>query len=961
MSTLQYTRCLVRRGFLVTAAVIALPLAGLAGSAPPADPRAPEVDWRLSVSRVYREKPGFHGPDPAARYLRMDFSDTVDGQTVTFWHVIDPQARTHSIHQTDDPVSEAVGSENHKSTFAFTALCAMPTAPRNRTEAVYSRKDKGTTGQVTREKSWSSMESWNMARDSALGNGVYTYSDSTSSYSEKTTILHDKGRIVDWEHVDGEVETSGVTDRSAEWQPMIGYPGDATSESSRAADNGSPNAIATFSQVYTTADFIADTSSKVPPLPGPELHWEDSTWEPSPGLAGGRYTVWGKPGPMAFRILTADESSFYMEVASGAFRNNSEQEQQVLWYEYARLHTATEDTILRVGSANVAPGEETPPIIFDPRNPTLLFRGQNASYGVRLLPVELMVDASRDGEMSFTDAAILDHDQTTAQKPFTFWLNNDHDGDGVGEELESGPEDSADNIISSYRDTEDFTRLWISLKGLTEMVKAGGVQLQLEWKSNDGTTNWSAADGNPAIKIYRAAESDGGRKYVEEDATASQQIASPYKAAYGLARKGSTLMLQLSQVALANLSETQPNLYLIFEGVTAGRGRLMLNLIKAGQKVGEYPPLYLELKDVRRMYERVKAQPEGILAPYTTVSAPFAGPLHYAADPWDWPFEKPWDEAKQCIVFVHGWNCSYADFLSSGTTKFKRLWHQGFKGHLAAFRWETRKSDSCIDPGEYNRSENRAWIYGDSLKQWITALHGSGYRVSLIGHSMGNVVSSEAIRRGAPVVNYLMMEAAVPASCYDKNAAAVATLVTADTQKPTPDWDINPGRNEATKGSRGYLSTLGATVINFFNPDDFALATGQVTEVCGIPLRKDANWEKNQEDYKPDYHPLNDWIYSHATHTSIGQPIPLAQRAKLILFNNQSRYVTDTWEMKAFVSRSRTKAVGAGASGGLVSENINLKTQFGFGTARSDHSGQFTRRIQLVDDLYKVIRQKAEQ
>lgn len=203
MSTLQYTRCLVRRGFLVIAAIIALPLSGLAGSASPADPRAPEVDWRLSVSRVYREKPGFHGPDPAARYLRMDFSDTVDGQTVTFWHVIDPQARTHTIHQTDDPVSEAVGSENHKSTFAFTALCAMPTAPRNRTEAVYSRKDKGTTGQVTREKSWSSMESWNMARNSALGNGVYTYSDSTSSYSEKTTILHDKGRIVDWEHVDG--------------------------------------------------------------------------------------------------------------------------------------------------------------------------------------------------------------------------------------------------------------------------------------------------------------------------------------------------------------------------------------------------------------------------------------------------------------------------------------------------------------------------------------------------------------------------------------------------------------------------------------------------------------------------------------------------------------------------------------------------------------------------------------
>ena len=531
--------------------------------------------------------------------------------------------------------------------------------------------------------------------------------------------------------------------------------------------------------------------------------------------------------------------------------------------------------------------------------------------------------------------------------------------------MDSGPEDSADNAITSKRDLEDFARLWITFKGITEMVKTGGVTLQLEWKPTDGSTSWPTADGNPAIKVYKAADADGGRKYLEEDATAISQTTSPYSTAYGLVGKGTPLTLTLSPITLANLSESQPNLYLLFEGVGAGKGRLVLNLIKGGQKIGEYPPLYNDLMDVRKMYERAKAQPENIQAPYDNLTAPFTGPVNYVADPWNWAFVKAPDETKQCIVFVHGWNCGYSDFLVTGSTMFKRLWHRGFKGHFATLRWETRKVDGCLDPGEYNRSENRAWVYGDALKQWITSLQGSGYRVSLIAHSMGNVVAGEALRRGAPVVNYLMMEAAVPASCYDTNAATVAPLVTAESSKPTPDWNVDPGNNEATKGYRGYLQqplTGQLNIVNFFNPDDFALATGQVTDVCGIPFRKDANWEKNQEDYKPDGHALNDWLYSYSTHYLIGgQPIPLAQRAKLTLFSNQSRYVADTWEMKAFVARSRTKAAGAGSIGGCVDENISLKAQYGFGTARSDHSGQFTRRIQLVDDLYRLIREKAEQ
>jgi hypothetical protein len=69
------------------------------------------------------------------------------------------------------------------------------------------------------------------------------------------------------------------------------------------------------------------------------------------------------------------------------------------------------------------------------------------------------------------------------------------------------------------------------------------------------------------------------------------------------------------------------------------------------------------------------------------------------------------------------------------------------------------------------------------------------------------------------------------------------------------------------------------------------------------------------------------------------------------------RYVTDSWEMKAFVARSRTKAAGALASGNSVfAQNVNLSNPpYNFGRERPDHSGQCTRDIQEVDTLYHVM------
>jgi pimeloyl-ACP methyl ester carboxylesterase len=396
------------------------------------------------------------------------------------------------------------------------------------------------------------------------------------------------------------------------------------------------------------------------------------------------------------------------------------------------------------------------------------------------------------------------------------------------------------------------------------------------------------------------------------------------------------------------IDEVNPVINLLFEGVEEGVGELYFEIIDpSGRRIGTSPGVSLDLKNVQKMYERAKAQPENIVGPYT-VGQPFVGPVNYVADPNGNPFAKAWDETDQCAVFVHGWNVSYDEYGSVAQTMFKRLWHQGFKGHFASFRWDTRKSDGMFDAGEYNRSENRAYIYGAGLKDWVATLSET-YSVSLIGHSMGNVLCGEALRQGLHVRNYLLMEAAIPMSCYAPDADRLPRLEDQERDHPTPDYHLNPTTNESTLGYRGYISTFTANIINFYNEADWALATGR-------SLGIETNWEKNQIDYKPDgsggaiYNPL--WNYEY----DLNQPLPL----RAWIASTKWRYVTDSWEMKAFVARSRTKAVGAFAGGGSIGSTENLR-DFGFGNQRPDHSGQFTRNVQQVDLLYKRMRERIEQ
>jgi hypothetical protein len=297
-------------------------------------------------------------------------------------------------------------------------------------------------------------------------------------------------------------------------------------------------------------------------------------------------------------------------------------------------------------------------------------------------------------------------------------------------------------------------------------------------------------------------------------------------------------------------------------------------------------------------------------------------------------FEAPPDEDEHCLIFVHGWKATEDDATNAGQTMFKRLWWEGYKGRFATFRWPTKTSAIS-----YNTSEWLAWKYGKSLADYVTKYVRQqlpGYRVSIAAHSMGNIVTGGALKRGLNLDRYLLMEAAVPAGCYDDSVNNYERFLAAEANHQTPD-------TASEMGYRLFLAPARANVakfVSFFNIDDFALATG-VTRLVGWPF--DTNWEKNQVDYKPDN-------FGSGTYLYLGNGASYFHSAS----DESFRRITDLHESMAFVARPRSRAAGAELHNATVFGSVlNLQTSCNFGLEVADHSGQFTRPIQQLRPFYQ--------
>ncbi len=537
--------------------------------------------------------------------------------------------------------------------------------------------------------------------------------------------------------------------------------------------------------------------------------------------------------------------------------------------------------------------------------------------------VKLQLDVNHDGVM---DLSFAGPDNTSYDRPFKFWLNNDFDRfhqfyepdwnnvyDEEEDDLKTGGSPGTVGITPDYnyqwadgafaipskRDLEDYTRLWIpGMKRLYETHT--NLSFELSIRNND------MADG-PAINLVLAAESDGGTRYLTNTTTANDQISLPSGKCIGRIGPNSTIRLNdFFNLALYPGTGAE---HFIWCGAKRGKGELVLQ-IKEGANLVAETSAWLDIKDIKEMYERWSIGDIGSKPPtntaYIAVEEMPVGASKFQYGP-------PETTNTPYILHVHGWNMSRYEKDRYAETAFKRLYWQGYQGRFGEFRWPTKTGFTTFDTSEF-----QAWKSGVGLYRLLTNLNGTyPGRVYLTAHSMGNIVTAEALRMAGAnqlVNTYIAMQAAIASHAYDP--------ITTNRSMGIFD-SYTPDRHAEywTNGALSYLSGIqgAARIANFFNRRDWALAF----------------WETDQNT-KPD-----------AGYSWVSVPYENERYYYQSGPNNirQLYFPQDSYEIFSFTTEARCYAVGAQtnvAGAFTLSAQVNLDiAPYNFGDLHKGHSGEF--------------------
>lgn len=499
--------------------------------------------------------------------------------------------------------------------------------------------------------------------------------------------------------------------------------------------------------------------------------------------------------------------------------------------------------------------------------------------------------------------------------------------------------DSQDNLIEGRRDLEDFTRLFLHLGGFHQELVSGTMKVGLKWKDTGGTT--------PRVKLYRMADAQGSDSYLKDDTAAAAQVSGVFRTALGEVSGTGTLVLPAT--VFANYSVSNPQAHLLFEASGEGKGQLCITIHKAdGTEIGEGPGVWMDLVNVRKLYQRVKAT--GIADNFqepsqTTGGNPPEPSMGWVDDPNENPHDplapKSWTETKQYIVFVHGWNMSYEGSHNFGETMFKRLWQRGYKGRYAFMRWPTLDDSFPTPVGEvpytYNASEYRAWKCGESLKQFVNNLP-SGYTRNVVAHSMGNVVAGSALKKGMSLTNYALLNGAVSAGCYDDR-----DILNQQWGYSTPFYDPDLGTQNLSH--RNQLAGVNGNLINFFLPADDALLKWEWNNDTPGGLFPASGNRFVVVGSKAQRYNGGTTGYYYASHNLAGQ------RLGINFPTVNGRLVTNSHESMSYIAQSPMKAVGAeGRTGGAIDSSVDMfGAPYSFGDV---HSAQFEFRLQQTVPFY---------
>jgi hypothetical protein len=478
------------------------------------------------------------------------------------------------------------------------------------------------------------------------------------------------------------------------------------------------------------------------------------------------------------------------------------------------------------------------------------------------------------------------------------WANNDYDRwNGTTEDdLLTASQPDCDYTVAGKRaipcprDLEDFARLWVSgVSNTISRLPAGSTV----------TLSWAGIGSSPTLDLFQAADTNGGMGYLTNLTTASNQINTNLCRYVG--RLGPGGSIQLNTSAFPN---NWAGDHYIWCGVAFGSDQLNLTISNTTDgTVLAQSSQYIQIIDIKQMYERwsvgdMEINTLGIVEPVSpkTNAVPAQDNFSPGAPtiPFAYSYDPAYDTNDTYIVYVHGWNTPSWQKDRQAETMYKRLYWQGYQGRFGSFRWPCNYL-SLYPPyfGNFDLGEWTAWQSGQPFESFLAGLN-SHYpgKVYVLAHSMGNVVTGEALRlataegAGLIVNTYVASQAALSARAYDNTVPADLTNT----------YGINGG-GLITPDSEGHYYTNGAPpyLNGIAGAAHFVDFYDNADQILGW-------WVANQH-MKPD----NSYYYS----TSFSQhPAGYYQQFGIHPYRNLL-FPTNTYEIFARADQSYSYPLGA--------------------------------------------------
>jgi len=366
--------------------------------------------------------------------------------------------------------------------------------------------------------------------------------------------------------------------------------------------------------------------------------------------------------------------------------------------------------------------------------------GNHLEYSVAdfiAVPAGIEADVNRDG-------IIVDNERPAEGQPLRHWLNDDDDQGECQERadlpaLPVAKSDYAQPGIDGMRDLVDFMPVNLNLHKVAKLMRT------------DAGFRYFISNEDQAIQVALTGL---------VPAAAGAIHRNPSLAAFGLSGDSplSTISvlapdahgrIELPEPFINRISE-RGNGIILLEGARLTSRPLRIEIEYNDRLVAviEQP---LSIVPVESMYRHVNLCQASF--EYSGQPAPIKEPGRPNAT--GEPAGLPDDESiSRWVVMVHGYNVSGTAARGWHAETFKRLYVLGSNARFVGVTWN---GDTGLD---YHKAVFQAFQAGDEIPRALGFVDQS--RTLLIGHSLGNVVASQAVQAGFTPARYFMLNAALP-------------------------------------------------------------------------------------------------------------------------------------------------------------------------------------------------------